>query len=365
MIWNRIDFEKNISLNIKREINFEKIWNTESLVHLDKISEIKKGTSITQDEVITGNIPVIAGGQKEAYYHNQSNRKGNIITVSASGAYAGFVNFFDKPIFASDCNTIQSRDETRISTQLIFYFLKSIQNEIYKLQRGQAQPHVYSNDLLNIEIPLISKNIQEKIVKEIEILEDKEEKVVRKVKDLKSKIRNFYFNNGGSKKRLDEICEMKAGKFVKAGDINRVNNSKRFHCYGGNGLRGYTETFTNDGQFSLIGRQGALCGNVHLVSGKFHATEHALVVYPKKNTNTIWLYYKLMVMNLNQYATGLAQPGLSVIHLNPIEIYVPPLSEQNKIVKEIETTEKEILKLEEQIEKIPQFKKDVLMKYLQ
>ena len=92
---------------------------------------------------IEGYIPVIAGGQEPAYFHNESNREGNVITISASGAYAGFVNYFENEIFASDCNTVISKDENQISTKLIFEFLKSIQKEIYGLQRGQAQPHVY------------------------------------------------------------------------------------------------------------------------------------------------------------------------------------------------------------------------------
>ena len=70
-----------------------------------------KYLSLTEEKAVKGNIPVIAGGQSPAYYHNKSNREGNIITVSASGAYAGFINYFNNPIFASDCNTIKSKNE--------------------------------------------------------------------------------------------------------------------------------------------------------------------------------------------------------------------------------------------------------------
>jgi len=157
---------------------------------------------------------------------------------------------------------------------------------------------------------------------------------------------------------------MKAGKFVKADSISNSHNENLFHCFGGNGLRGYTETFTNKGEFSLVGRQGALCGNVHLVSGKFHATEHALVVYPKKDVSTIWLHYQLVFMNLNQYATGTAQPGLSVMNLNPIEISMPTIDDQKKIVSDIKKIESKIAKLEKDINGIPESKNKVLKKYL-
>ena len=83
----------------------------------------------------------------------------------------------------------------------------------------------------------------------------------------------------------------------------------------------------------MIGRQGALCGNVNLASVKFHATEHAVVVQPKIEMNVHWLYYALNAMNLGQYATGAAQPGLAVSKLETLSIEIPNISEQNKIAQ--------------------------------
>ena len=247
---------------------------------------------------------------------------------------------------------------------MIFEFLKSIQKTIYSLQRGQAQPHVYAEDLAQIKIPLPSLNIQQKIVSEIEVLEKKEEKTREKIQKLQSLMSTYFAGQNGQLKRLDEICEFKAGTFVKVGDISHEYVSGLYPCYGGNGLRGYTKTYTNEGLHSLVGRQGALCGNVHLVSGKFHATEHALVVYPKNDVNTIWLHYQLVFMKLNRYATGAAQPGLSVMNLNPIEINVPSLFEQEKIETQIEKIEKQIEALENEIAEIPKQKEAILKKWL-
>lgn len=365
LTFDRADFEKNISLSVKKKVKFEHIWNTEKLVFLSEVSEIRKGTSITKEKTKEGNIPVIAGGQEPAYFHNESNREGNVITISASGAYAGFVNYFENEIFASDCNTVISKDENQISTKLIFEFLKSIQKEIYGLQRGQAQPHVYGEDISKIQIPLPPLDIQQKIVSEIEVLEAKEKKAKEEIETLKIKITEIF--NSKIKtflKRFDEICELKAGDFVKVGDISKEKNENLFPCYGGNGLRGYVKTFTHEGKYSLVGRQGALCGNVHLVEGKFHATEHALVAKPLNDIDTDWLHYKLVSMNLNQYATGTAQPGLSVMNLKPIELNVPPLSEQQKIVSKIEKIEEQIKVLETEISEIPKQKEAVLKKYL-
>lgn len=364
LTFDRAEFEKNISLNAKKKVKFNEIWNTPHLQFLDEVAIIQKGKTITQAKTVEGNIPVIAGGQSPAYFHNEANREGNVITISASGAYAGFVNYFDNPIFASDCNTVVSKNEVRIATKLIFYYLKSIQNTIYKLQRGQAQPHVYGDDLSKIQIPVPPKEIQEKIVAEIEVLENQEKAATARIEELREEIKNNFIT-GEKKYRLQDFCEMKAGKFVSAGNINEKQDSKFYPCYGGNGLRGFTETFTHAGTFSLIGRQGALCGNVHKVTGKFHATEHAIVVSPNLElVNNSWLYYNLYFLNLNQYATGTAQPGLSVETLKNVFSFLPPLAEQERIVAEIEQIESEIGALEKQIEQMPQQKEAILKKYL-
>jgi type I restriction enzyme M protein len=134
---------------------------------LEDVTKIKKGSVITKATVKKGTVPVIAGGQQPAYYHNESNRDGKTITVSSSGAYAGFINYFTEPIFASDCTTIQT-DGKKLSTDFLYHLLKYKQGDFYKLQKGGAQPHVYGKDFGQIQIPLPPISIQEEIVAEIE-----------------------------------------------------------------------------------------------------------------------------------------------------------------------------------------------------
>lgn len=123
--------------------------------------------------------------------------------------------------------------------------------------------------------------------------------------------------------KLVDACFMQAGKFVKASEIQENIAEGLFPCYGGNGLRGYTASFTHSGRYPLIGRQGALCGNVKFVAGTFHATEHAVVASPKSGISVDWLFYLLDHLDLNQFATGQAQPGLSVDVLNNVMTSVP------------------------------------------
>ena len=135
---------------------------------------------------------------------------------------------------------------------------------------------------------------------------------------------------------LGELFNLQAGKFVQASDIASDNSRHKYPCYGGNGLRGYVSEFNRNGDYPLIGRQGALCGNINYATGQFYATEHAVVVECFSKTNPRWAYYFLEIMNLNQHATATAQPGLSVKTINEVAIPLPPLAEQKRIVAAIE-----------------------------
>jgi len=157
---------------------------------------------------------------------------------------------------------------------------------------------------------------------------------------------------------------MKAGKFVKASEIYSKNDGTLYPCYGGNGLRGYVKTFTHKGKYPLIGRQGALCGNITFVDGIFHATEHAVVVTPIVELDIQWLHHKLIVMNLNQYATGVAQPGLSVKNIESLDIAIPLIKTQKQIVSKIQKLEGKIKKAKAIIESSFDKKQAILKKYL-
>ncbi len=138
------------------------------------------------------------------------------------------------------------------------------------------------------------------------------------------------FSGEWEEKRLQDVCNMQAGKFVPASEIYEDALKDLNPCFGGNGLCGYTRTYTHFGKFPLIGRQGEHCGNINFATGQFHATEHAVVATPLNQTNVSWLYYSLINLKLNQYATGQAQPGLSVKVLENVTIYKPIEEEEQQ-----------------------------------
>lgn len=135
--------------------------------------------------------------------------------------------------------------------------------------------------------------------------------------------------------------EVKALKYIAYLESGQTISSESFleegfPVFGGNGFRGYSRTYTNNGKYALIGRQGALCGNVNYVEGKFFASEHAIVVYHKKNINVLWLGETIKVANFNRLSQSAAQPGIAVSVIKNERFPYPSFEEQNKIAHHIE-----------------------------
>ena len=135
--------------------------------------------------------------------------------------------------------------------------------------------------------------------------------------------------------RIKTVFNLQAGKNIKSNMIFESPRKDRYLCYGGNGIRGYVDSYNHDGDYPIIGRQGALCGNINRATGKFYATEHAVCVDTYSGTSVSWACLFLTALNLNQYATATAQPGLAVSNVNEVLIPIPPLKEQERIVEKI------------------------------
>ena len=133
-------------------------WKT-----LGEVAEFKRGQTITQKTAQEGVYPVISGGQQPAYYIDQYNRTGQTITVAGSGAYAGFVMFWNEPIFVSDAFSIKANEEVLLP-RYVFHFLLNKQSSIFNLKRGSGVPHVYAKDLAVFSIPIPSLRVQARIV---------------------------------------------------------------------------------------------------------------------------------------------------------------------------------------------------------
>ena len=248
--------------------------------------------------------------------------------------------------------------------KFVMYILSLCKKHLIAQAKTTTQQNINLTILQNIKIPLPPLDIQKQIVAECQNVENQILNIQQQIQTQKTLINAVLANEQGEMKKLKEICSMKAGKFVPTNEIYETQNENMYPCFGGNGFRGYSKRFTHEGVYPIIGRQGALCGNVHLVKGKFHATEHAVVVTPNQNINVYWLKYKLELMNLNQYSTGVAQPGLSVNKIIEISCKVPPIEAQEKIVQAINNIEQNINNLQTNLENLKLQQNQILQKYL-
>ncbi|MBR4389790.1 MAG: restriction endonuclease subunit S [Prevotella sp.] len=155
------------------------------------------------------------------------------------------------------------------------------------------------------------------------------------------------------------MAKISSGKSIPASEIFDNFSEGLYPCYGGNGIRGYVGHYSNDGLVPVIGRVGALCGNVHLPNEKFYATEHALVVNLKTNDKPHFIEYLLSSLNLRQYAKGVAQPVLSASTLSEIPIPVPPLPVQERIVSELDLLSSIIEKKKAQLKEYDQLAQSI------
>jgi type I restriction enzyme S subunit len=158
-------------------------------------------------------------------------------------------------------------------------------------------------------------------------------------------------------KRLKDFSTMQSGESITSDEIS---DEAEYPVYGGNGMRGYFSLFTHEGTYVLIGRQGALCGNINYAHGKFWASEHAVVVTETKGYNFYWLGELLRIMDLNQYSQASAQPGLSVEKIIFLKVPVPPVTEQlaiaNYLDEKIQKIDQLIANKRAQVEKLKELR---------
>ena len=160
--------------------------------------------------------------------------------------------------------------------------------------------------------------------------------------------------------KLGEVCgNFKSGVSITASSLY---DNGIYPVYGGNGMRGYTDTYTHEGEYVLIGRQGALCGNIKTASGKVYISEHAIIISENERSNIRYLEQLLTKLNLNQYSESSAQPGLSADKLKKIKIIVPTRAEQAAIGNFFKSLDKQITAQAQKMEKLKQLKSAYLQK---
>ena len=321
---------------------------------LGEVCVIQRGSSITKNEITEGNIPVIAGGRKPAYFHNVPNRTGQTIVIAGSGAYAGFVSWWEQPIFVSDAFSVKPKNVNYLNSKFCYYFLISKQEQIHKMKSGGGVPHVYPSDIDNFLIPLPPLPVQEEIVRildtftELEAeLEAEQEARKKQYEYYRNKLLTpveihgkWYLNDKEVEwKKLGEVCV----SIIAGGDLpkNYIKSQKYpteeypYPIYsngvGVNALYGFSDSYIIDLEAVTISARGTI-GYHTIRQPKFTPIVRLITLIPKKQIiTTKFLNYILDITEIGH--SGGSIPQLTVPDVKKIPIPIPPLSEQERIVE--------------------------------
>ncbi len=366
--FSRTVFDKAIKTNAKSKSAETDIKSRFPLVKLGDVAEVKKGKSITSSETKNGNVKVVAGGIGFAYYHNEANRPANVITISASGANAGFVNFWNEPIFASDCTTVLGKSE--LETKYIFNFLKANQEKVFELQKGAAQPHVYPDDIGKLLIPNADENTQNSIVEECERIDLECESAKNEIENCKSQIeelfetsqRNATLNYKLSNK---DVFDISIGRRILSTEINDgfdipVYSANVFEPFGKINKLLLKEF---DRPSVIWGIDGDWMVNVIPAGQKFYPTDHCGVLRIKNGQ--LEEKYVAWVLGKEGKSAGFRREyRASIDRIGSLSIRLPPISEQKKIVAEVSVLEQKISAAKAVIAACPERKSAVLKSWL-
>ena len=367
--FNRVKFDKALKLATDKK---SEIKSRYPLVKLGEIAEVIKGQSITAAQTKIGNIKVVAGGIDFAYFHNEANRKANTITISASGANAGFINMWREPIFASDCTTVRGKND--LHTFFLYNFLLSIQDQIFSLQKGTSQPHVYPGDIKLLQVPDVDTSIQQQIVAECEKVDEEYSTAQKTIEENKRKIEKVF-------EELDTMAQQGTGKTLRLSDESifnisigrRVLNSEvnpkyTIPVYSANVFEpfGMIDTLLIE-DFSvpsiLWGIDGDWMVNIIDANTPFYPTDHCGVLRLKSDT-VLPKYMAHLLKKAGEKVGFKRSYRASIDRIKSLSVQVALIEDQQNAVKEIETYETAITAAKLVLSACADKKKMILEKWL-
>ena len=322
---------------------------------LSLVSEMQRGKTITAKSTNEGKIPVISGGQKPAYYHSESNRDGKTITVAGSGAYAGYIMYWEEPIFVSDAFSIKT-DESLLQIKYVYHFLLQNQQKIYAMKKGSGVPHVYPKDIGTLTIPIPPLSVQTEIVKILDALtaltsELTSELILRQkqYEYYREKLLSFdsleQLNSGGGKKKLIDVAYFQNGK----GHEKNIDENGSFIVINSKFIstNGTVKKYCND-QLVPLFKEDILIVMSDLPNGKALAKTFFVTEDNKYTLNqrigritvkegggllpSFVNHFLNRNKQLTKYDNGTDQTNLRKDQILDVVIPIPPLEQQQRIV---------------------------------
>ena len=326
---------------------------------LGDICEFKNGTNITKDKLIIGEYPVVGGGQSPLGYHNIYNVDENTILISKDGAYAGFVSKYNKKVFVSNHGIYISKIKENINKDYIYYLLKIvIQQKLYDLQKGTAQPGVNKADIEKLKIPVPSLEKQKEIVSYLDFIYEKCNKTSNdKIEELK-KLNEFCLNNQkvfgeNNVKKLGEVCDIDKNITKHSTEYGKSSGNYKFHT-GGVRTDLYVDEYDIEDMYIIQNRTNG-SGKCNLFLDKKFSLAKQTMVYRANNKNEIttkYIYYYLSsnIDILEKGFIGANHKNISHEYLEKLKILVPSLEKQKEIIEYCESNNILIKQLENEIE---------------
>ncbi|MEO5787762.1 restriction endonuclease subunit S [Gelidibacter sp.] len=380
--WNRLRIKGLVSIKVTDGPHETPQLQTEGIPFIS--AEAIKGNQIDLDY----KRGYISLEQHEEYSKKSKVEKGDILFCKY-GSTTGKSAYVDTDVDFGIWSplAIIRADKIKVNDKYLF---QSIQSDMFRRQVETSwtfgtQPNIGMGSIENLWVAIPPLEEQTQIANylnhktaQLDTLIAKKEQLISLLQEERTAMINQAVTKGLDRNvpmkisgielvgEIPEHWEAKNIKYVaslRSGDniiSEQINSEGSYPVYGGNGLRGYYSEYTNDGNYILIGRQGALCGNIKYASDKFWASEHAIVCYLNSNHNWIWFGKLLEAMDLNQYNQSAAQPGLAVGLIKNLKIPVPSFEEQLRIVDFIADFEKEtdslMNKYEQEIDLLREYK---------
>ena len=356
MTFDRIDFEKTISLVLKKKIEISKKYQH---VSLGEVVAINYGERITTKNN-SGTLYPVYGGGGETFRTENFNRN-NCLIISRFGMSENCVRFVTDKFFLNDSGFSLDILDKNLNIQYLNNFLVTIQDQIYSCGRGLAQKNIDIEEFKKIKIPLPPKDIQEKIANEIKKIESRDEKLFSQIQTLKGQIKKLFASSPKSQeKKIGDILTLEYGSPLTEGD--RMGGE--YPVMGSNGVVGHHNEFMVKGPTIIIGRKGS-AGKITWIEEDNYPIDTTF--YVKKISDEVdykFLHYLLSEINLEKLVLGAGVPGLNRNDVYNQICKLPSFEDQKKIVAQIIKIENQTTKLSQELKDSDNEKIEILKKYL-
>jgi type I restriction enzyme S subunit len=300
---------------------------------LGEVIKLEKGKQLNKDLLSDDGVyPAYNGGISYSGFTNSYNYNENTIIISQGGASAGFINFVKSKFYANaHCYVVLPKIE-KVRNRYVYHFLKLNQEKLTNNQHGAGIPALRKSEIIGIQIPIPPLEVQEEIVRILDTFTELTAELTAELNTRKKQY-NYY---------RDQLLTSEDGEveWKPLGDIANIKNGKDWKklesgnipVYGSGGVMGYVDTYAYDKPTVLIPRKGSIT-NIFYLETPFWNVD--TIYYTEIDTDQIvpkFFYYYIKVIDLMALDTGSGRPSLTQAILNRIQIPIPPLEEQARII---------------------------------